>query len=285
MVGKGVWVPGELMLDPSLPLQARFLYVALLGLSTRRNECSPPQRELLALLGISGHLTLQKYIRILTESGWLDVKPPRGNKPATYILRNPYQERRQHELGALKGRLDRAEHKGEALMREWLNLLVVSTRYYDHARPDFLVNPLTSQPMEYDRWYPPGVAFEFNGPQHYGTTELYPDPEKAKQTMARDAMKKGLSLDNGVTLLVVRPEDLSLDGMRRLIGNLLPLRQVDEDDLLLRYLTLASNAYRLKAGTGARRPLPRPHPRPDPDVLVRDANQISRPEHGVGMNA
>lgn len=55
-------------------------------------------------------------------------------------------------------------------MREYLSLMIDSGEFEDNAAPGFLVNPLTDERLQFDRFYPPGVAFEFNGPQHYGAT-------------------------------------------------------------------------------------------------------------------
>lgn len=66
-------------------------------------------------------------------------------------------------------------------MKEFLSLVVDSDRYEDNATPGFLVNPFTRERLELDRFYPPSVAFEFNGPQHYGATELFSEEQATMQ--------------------------------------------------------------------------------------------------------
>ncbi|MGE5672762.1 MAG: hypothetical protein ACM3XM_02605, partial [Mycobacterium leprae] len=140
-------------------------------------------------------------------------------------------------------RIDTAPSTGEGLMREWLSLLVDSIDYQDGATYGFLVNPRTGMPMQFDRFYPPGVAFEFHGPQHFGPTEKFTAKESAEQ-QARDLMKLGICVTRGITPVVVVADDLSLEGMRRKVGQLLPLRHLTENELLLDYLESRSTQYR-----------------------------------------
>ena len=128
-------------------------------------------------------------------------------------------------------------------MKGWLDLLVDDTDYVDNFRPDFLRNPVTGENLEYDRYYRRGVAFEFNGPQHYGPTRRYPDRDRARDLRVRDLIKKALSLENGVELLIIRPGDLSMSRLTAKIGNRLPLRLVDFSDPLRTALDKASSVY------------------------------------------
>jgi hypothetical protein len=74
-----------------------------------------------------------------------------------------------------------------------LDVTVDSDDFVDNARPWFLQSPTTGEFLEYDRYYKIGVAFEFNGAQHYGTTELFPDEAKVIETQKRDEVKARLS--------------------------------------------------------------------------------------------
>lgn len=40
-----------------------------------------------------------------------------------------------------------------------------------NASPGYLINPYTGERMQFDRYYPPGVAIEFQGAQHDGPTK------------------------------------------------------------------------------------------------------------------
>jgi len=239
-----VWwvkVPVDL-LEAALPWQAKSLHIFLLSrCSPGTNRLSASQIKLARALGIHRD-TLRKYLGILVDSGWLSMEG--GNHgETTFVVRNPVLEERQAEVARVRKRIDRTEHKGEALMREWLNLIVDSDDFDDNARPGFLRNPMTGENMEYDRWYTAGVAFEFNGPQHYGPTDVYPDPAQARLTMGRDYIKRGISQEKGVHLVTIRPDDLTFTRMRKLVEGLLPLRELRPDDPVLRYLTEVSLRY------------------------------------------
>lgn len=244
-------VPRDLLREEALPPQAKYLYIVLLSLCPDGSStCTPDRDTLVRLLGVRSRMTLRKYIRALTATGWLRFRSDRGH-PTEYIVSNPRDVDRLDSRERVLLRMKRAEHKGEALMREWLDLLVQRTNYLDNVRPDFLVNPATGERMEYDRWYPPDVAFEFNGPQHYGATEAYPDPQAAMQQQARDLIKLALSVRHGVLLFVVGPEDLTLDRMRKKIGDRLPLRSLEGQKAVISLLSQLSNGYR-KTASGRR---------------------------------
>lgn len=85
--------------------------------------------------------------------------------PLAFTLLNPALQRQEAALNAAVRRLPRARFDGEAIMREYLNVLVDSDEFPDNVRPGFLVNPYTGERMEFDRYYPPHVALEFQGPQ------------------------------------------------------------------------------------------------------------------------
>lgn len=143
----------------------------------------------------------------------------------------------------------RTESVGEGLMREWLNLLTDTRDSGDGVNPGFLVSPLTNEPLEYDRWYPAyRVAFEFQGQQHFGPTEKYPDPDKARRQQANDLIKLGLSHRNGVTLVEVEAKHLSLEAMLDLMPAVLPRRNLDGLGAVVSHLETESRAYRRRAG-------------------------------------
>lgn len=241
-------VPRDLLRQNDLPAGAKFLYVVLLSLCADGSAtCTSDGDTLVKLLGIRSRITLRKHIQALTATGWLRFRSERG-QPTEYRLSSPRAADDVESRERVLLRVRRAEFKGEALMREWLDLLVKRTSYQDNVRPDFLLNPATGERMEYDRWYPPDVAFEFNGPQHEGATEAYPDPRAAMQQQARDLIKLALSVRHGVHLIVVGPMDLTLDRMREKIGDRLPLRSLDAQDAVIALLTQLSRGYRKTAG-------------------------------------
>ncbi|MDP2858860.1 MAG: hypothetical protein Q8P50_12910 [Bacillota bacterium] len=140
-------------------------------------------------------------------------------------------------------------NRGEFLMKRYLDLRVWSDEYVDNARPEFLVNPATDEPLEYDRYYLSRVAFEFNGAQHHSTTQAFPDDKALKEMKARDLIKKALSDKAGVKLIIVTAEDLPPDAFDKLLPDDLPLNPVDKDGPYFKALVRICTAYAAKAAT------------------------------------
>jgi hypothetical protein len=185
---------------------------------------------------------------VLVKTGWLRlVREGKGLRPVLAIPA-AVQETLIEEL---KAEFSMARHKGEFLMKRLLDLLVYNP-YIDNARPDFLINPLTGEPLELDRYFPDGAGFEHNGTQHYATTDLYDDAEALKQAQSRDLMKSGLCQKAGVALVTVRAEDLSIEGIRRLLPPCLKRNVVDEKGPYAVALDLLCAAYRKKVARSAR---------------------------------
>ena len=144
-------------------------------------------------------------------------------------------------------RLSRAKFLGEAIMREILSLIAATGDFVDDGSLGFLVNPHTREQMQLDRLYMhEKVGFEFNGDQHYRVTGLYDQLTVDKQR-ARDAVKQELCAKNGVALVVVHPQDLSVKTLLQKVGNLLPLRSLVGAGPLIRFLDRAAAEYQLRS--------------------------------------
>lgn len=169
-----------------------------------------------------------------------------------FRLHNPFAEKRKGEVSNATMRLELSRFRGETLMREFLTLLIDSDEYDDNARPGFLVNPLTGMQLEYDRYYLAGVAFEFNGPQHYGVTEKYQNEQEVREQQARDLIKLGISVLRGIRVVIIHPEDLCLETMRKKVQGLgLPLkRDLSGHGPLIDFLETASEDYRNRVYAG-----------------------------------
>lgn len=240
-------LPGDLLHDGRVSVQAKLLYASLQrtpGFSASAGQCTYAQLSHLTGLGPN---TVKRAVRALQETGWLTISQRNKFSPIHFVLRNPAAERRAEATAQVQRRLNRAPYLGEALMREYLTLIVDSDEYDDDASPGFLINPYTGEELQFDRYYPPGVAFEFQGPQHYGPTDLYAEEADIRKQQARDYIKRGISASRGIHLAVVHPEDLTLAGMCQKVQGLLPLRQLDGHELAIAYLEQVSRAYRRKA--------------------------------------
>jgi hypothetical protein len=79
------------------------------------------------------------------------------------------------------------------------------------CRPDFLVNPTTKKKLELDGFNSSiptkigmGLAFEYNGPQHYFFTPKYhKSVEDFEDQLLRDKTKQTLCTTNGILLLTI----------------------------------------------------------------------------------
>lgn len=241
-----VQIPASLLVDRRMGLLSRILYGYLQLTPGFHYPTGQFTYSLLSNLTQHDLKTVRRAVRELLGTGWLQVTRENQLAPVYFSLRNPKVDRGQAEVDRVRRRLDKASYIGEALMREYLSLLVDSDDFEDDAAPGFLVNPLTEERMELDRFYPPRVAFEFNGPQHYGATELFSE-EKATKQRVRDYMKLGICATRGISLVIIHPEDLALESMRQKIGNLLPLRDLDGHEQLIAFLKSISRRYRLAA--------------------------------------
>jgi len=133
---------------------------------------------------------------------------------------------------------------GEWLMQCWLDALVNSLDYLDNARPSWVRNIESGRRMEFDRHYRnPPVAFEFQGPQHFVTTQEFADKEKQQEQQRRDDRKAGICARHHVRFVEITAGDLALDRMLACIPLELPLRPYDENQPIIRTLARLSDGY------------------------------------------
>lgn len=201
--------------------------------------------ELRELTGL--HLrTIRRAVRALVQARWIAVAQENRRAPIWFRLQHADEAYKQE----VEASLERAGYLGEALMRSFLSLIVDSTESEDGARPEFLVNPASGERMELDRYYPVHrVAFEFNGKQHYVATGRFTKQEVAAQRK-RDKLKQRICKERNVHLVIVHAEDLTLTGMLRKVGTLLPLRALRGFKETIRFLNRCGLRYQEAAAAG-----------------------------------
>ena len=251
-------IPVALLTNAAMSAHARLLYGQLQGVPNCEHQGGSFTYAALSQLTGSSDDALRRAVAELIAAGWLTITRTNRKSPLHFTLCNPVSTQLRARISSLRRRLRGAQHRGEALLREFLNALVSLDHYQDDAAPDFLLNPYTGEFMELDRYYPTvGVAVEFNGAQHYEETDLATYAETVKQ-VGRDAMKAFICNAQGIELIVIHPEDLSLKDMDQKIPGRLPRRDLEGMEPLMAALEELASEYRERtAEERARRgPLP-----------------------------
>jgi hypothetical protein len=241
--GPRVKLPARLLADRTVGARAKLLYGLLQAVPDLRDQSGRFTYTSLCSQTQLCRNTLKEAIAELEGAGWITTRQANQKAAVEFTLSSPEQQRSQAEVGLAERRLKRLKFAGEALMQEWLTLLIDSDNFTDNARPGFLINPLTGERLELDRFYPPQVAFEFHGTQHDRPTERYTQAQVDAQRL-RDLIKAGLCLYAGIQLVIVRAEDLSLQGMIKKIGRHLPLRDLTGHEALIDLLEEKRLVYR-----------------------------------------
>lgn len=254
----GPWVPIpiDLLTDKQTGVHARLLF-GLLQLTPdfRHPDGSCTYASLRSQTGLALD-TLKEAILQLEAAGWLSTTQVTQKQPIMFTLENPAGP----EAAAVKQRITDAQYKGEAYMREILTLLVDSPDFKDDANPDFLVNPFTNHHMQLDRYYHKhAVAFEYNGPQHYGPTD-FATPEDVARQRGRDCLKTDLCHRHNIRLVVVHACDLSVERLQAKLPPNLPRNDLRGKTAIIAYLNRICRDHRAEASANPQPMLTRPIP-------------------------
>ena len=190
--------------------------------------------------------TIKRAVRALADAYWIATAQQHRRKPIWFRLQ--HADRAYKE--AVKSFLEGASYLGEALMRSNLSLIFETKDCEDGSRPDFLVNPASGEKMELDRYYPlHRVAFEFNGPQHFAPTGRFTKKEVDAQRK-RDRLKRQICKQKRIALVEVKAEDLTLAGILRKVGDLLPRRALRGFKETIRFLNQCGLRYQRSLESG-----------------------------------
>lgn len=243
-----VWVPRDLITDRRLPAMARVIYCVLLGLNKQRRTDILSSYVAIAKVVRLQARTVRRAVLQLVDAGWLAISQRSQRAPIYFSFPDPKAARQAAELRRAEQRLEKSKYQGETLALLWCDSLVDSTNYKDDYFPSAFTNPETNELLQADRYYfDHKVAIEFNGPQHDGPTELFPEPV-ARAQIARDRTKQQICARQGIALITVRPEDLTLRRMQRILGRFLPLREAAPNEPVISLLERRSLRYRQAIG-------------------------------------
>lgn len=241
--GARVNVPAALLAERAVGAQAKVLYGLLQFTPDCRGQAGQFTYPTLRSFTHLGPNTLKRAIADLVDGKWIRLSQKNRLNPIHFTLGSPELARSREEASAADRRLKRAKHSGEAIMQEYLSMLIDSDQFTDNARPGFLINPITNERLELDRFYPPAeVAFEFHGAQHDRATGKYSQAQVEAQRL-RDLIKAGICVYQGIRLVIVRAKDLSVHRMIKKIGQGMPLKDLTGQEPLIDLLEEASTVY------------------------------------------
>lgn len=232
-------VMAELQKDRSLSLTERGIYLLAWA-----ND--PPTVKDLAKAANVDRSTAARACFHLEELGWMKMVPyARRIRPAA-IIPGTCQIGMARDLEI---EYDLVPNRGEFLARKRVDWSLRRDEYVANARPNFLENPKTKKPLEYDTYdYKHALATEYNGSQHYRESPQY-GQETVSEQKARDLMKESLSVRNGVTLLTFTYRDLRPGVLEARLDEAIPhLKRgyVDLGGPYMRTLNRICNAYASK---------------------------------------
>jgi len=188
--------------------------------------------------------TVRSACRKLVDRGWvMKIRLPDGRRRLVVpVLPRSVEASAAEQLTIIRSNVAKV---GECLMLCFLDCKIESAEYIDGARPDWLRNQDTGRRMEFDRLYTElRVAFEFQGEQHYGTTDLFPDQEQFEQLQRRDNLKAWLSARHQYTYVEVRAVDLTSAAMDLKIPPHVPRRFSLPDSPLIAKLEELGAGYK-----------------------------------------
>lgn len=240
-----VAVPEELITDKSIPATARVLYCILCGLrQLGMYKTLSSFAGIAEVVGVQAR-TVRQAVLHLVQAGWLAISQKHKHAPIRFSFPDPVKARQQAERRRAEQVLAKNQVIGETLARVWCDTLVDSNSYHDDCYPEFLINPDTNQLLQADRYYPDHkVIIEFQGPQHDGATERFSEAE-AEAQMKRDNIKREICRRLKIPLIELRPEDLRLKRLRKLLGKVLPLKARSKDEPVIRFLEEESRKYQV----------------------------------------
>lgn len=228
-----VRVNPDLITDTAVPPLARVLYCVLLGLERLKKGDTLSSYAAIAQVVHLQPRTVKQAIGALVGTGWLAISQPNQRAPLRFGFPNPTVARQRALIRRARLRLLKSKYRGEALALLWCDTLVASTNCMDDHFPVRFINPVTHELLAADRYYfDPDVAIEFNGPQHEGPTTQF-SAEVAAAQIARDRIKREICDREKIPLITLRPEDLTFQRMREIIGRVLPLHDLKGDEPII----------------------------------------------------
>lgn len=168
--------------------------------------------------------TVLRSVARLLETQWVEVYVDPGKSRGQRLIPSMPSHAEHVLKNAFAHRRTTVRYLGEWLMRCALDDNVYDYRRQDEASPPWLITA-EGVVLRVDGLYEEaGVAFEFQGPQHFKVSNRYVrTAEELARRQRYDGEKMRLCALNGVRLIELRPEDLELTRLRSILTGVLPL--------------------------------------------------------------
>lgn len=248
LAGNTVSIHAGLLVDISLKAGSRLMYGWLQASAAYRTRSWQfTYAELSRELGL-GLKSIRCWVQELADADWLYTQQKNQVTAISFKLRNPVKERFVQMLERTRRRLEKGVNIGEILTQEICSLIFDDDDCSNNVEIQYLHVLETGGQMHFDRKYHSAkVAIEFFGRQHDEPDEKY-NAEAVRLQQERDERKKLICANRGISLIVIRPEELSLEAIIEKVGDLLPRRELyDCADANINFLAWCSRGYREKA--------------------------------------
>jgi len=249
---RNIWVtmPAELLLSDLEPRDIVTYGVLKDNDYCRRQQEKFTYRSLADYMGRCAK-TVRRAIQALVQGSWMTTSQERKSRkaPYKYDLDTPSNRYCREQIELTRNRIKRGNGKGEAIAAAMVKLVLEPSECLANARPDWLTNPETHEPLELDLWFPVyKLGVEFNGPQHYQPTS-FATIEDVMEQQQRDALKAEIMQKLGFNLVVLTAADLSIKAVIQKLQGLAPLRpNLRWYRSLIQYLNDVGMDYRQKGG-------------------------------------
>jgi hypothetical protein len=165
--------------------------------------------------------TVATACRNLSRHGWMKMVPTAYKKKIRPAALIPHSAQLVMAKD-LEEEYEMKVNKGEYLANKRMDWSLKNDEYITNARPGFLINTMSNEKMEYDRYDKENrFATEYNGDQHYRATGDY-DENDVRLQATRDHVKKSISIQYGVTLLELTSDDLRPGVLEEKLDELVP---------------------------------------------------------------
>ncbi len=209
----------SLSADRTLTPAQRAIYITVMGRQPKSLS------ELAKILNVE-YKTLKNHCFDLAAKGWLTL----SKKGKCIIPRDTLPTAEEAKVAEFVRRtIEAMPYKGEAVAKAivvWLVAANVPILF--NVRPALLKNASTKQALEYDIFIPEwNWAGEYQGDQHYGTTDLFPSADEFVLRFQRDREKAILSRKHEIQLAVISKDELTPTRIDAKIPKEIPRRNYD----------------------------------------------------------